>query len=99
MNKNLIITLTAVSCVIAAIILTKKSEDKDEFSAWKKKFPGDWDVREDAYRKLIFFSNLDKINKHNADKTHTYKMGISQFTAYTDSEFTLTYLSPKVYDP
>ena len=26
-------------------------------------------------------------------------MGITQFTAYTDAEFALTYLSPKVYDP
>ena len=26
-------------------------------------------------------------------------MGITQFTAHTDTEFALTYLSPKVYDP
>jgi len=48
---------------------------------------------------MIFFKNLEKINKHNADNTQTYKMGLTQFAVYTDAEFKLLFLTPKVYDP
>ena len=32
--------------------------------------------------------------KHNADNTQTYKMGINQFSIYTDSEFANLFLTP-----
>jgi len=35
----------------------------------------------------VFASNLDAINKHNSDATHTYKMGTNQFTHLTFDEF------------
>jgi hypothetical protein len=35
------------------------------------------------------------INKHNADSSQTYKMGINQFTVLTQEEFVNIYLDPK----
>ena len=37
--------------------------------------------------------NLDLIEKHNKDQSQTYKMGINQFSALTDSEFQQIYLN------
>jgi len=37
-----------------------------------------------------------KIEKHNADRTQTYKMGVNQFTDLTDSEFATKYLTLKI---
>lgn len=31
--------------------------------------------------------NLDKIEKHNSDKTQTYTMGVTQFADMTTEEF------------
>jgi C1A family cysteine protease len=42
---------------------------------------------EKAYRERVFLENLAKIELHNSEKTHTYKMGVNQFTAMTDDEF------------
>jgi cathepsin L len=42
---------------------------------------------------------LQKINKHNAENKHTYKMGLTQFAALTDAEFATLYLTPKPYNP
>lgn len=45
------------------------------------------DGAEYVHRLQIFANNLDMINKHNADKTQTYKMGVNQFTHLTYDEF------------
>lgn len=37
------------------------------------------------------------MNKHNADPTQTYKMGINQFSAMTDAEFASIYLDFESY--
>jgi len=42
---------------------------------------------EEAYRERVFLENLAKIELHNAQSHHTYKMGINQFTGITDEEF------------
>lgn len=99
MSKNLIIGLAVAACVISAVILSQKVEQKDEYTQWKGKFATAWGAEEEAYRRLIFYKNLNKINKHNADSTQTYKMGLTQFAAYTDAEFATLFLTPKVYDP
>lgn len=35
----------------------------------------------------MFKANLEKIMKHNADKSQTYTMGINQFADLTAEEF------------
>ena len=45
------------------------------------------DGKEFIKRLEIFASNIDLIEKHNADKTQTYQMGVNQFTHLTFDEF------------
>ena len=37
------------------------------------------------------------MNEHNADPFQTYKMGLNQFSAFTDKEFVETYLDTHSY--
>ena len=50
------------------------------------------DRDEAPYRLLIFEKNLRKIQLHNSDTKSTYKMGINQFSIYTDEEFVARFL-------
>jgi cathepsin L len=45
------------------------------------------DGAEFIHRLEIFASNLDQIEKHNADKTQTYQLGVNQYTHLTFDEF------------
>lgn len=40
--------------------------------------------------------NLAKIEAHNADKTQTFTMGVTQFSDLTQEEFETQYLTLKV---
>jgi cathepsin L len=100
MSKNLLIGLAIAAVVISTALLTQQtSENQDEFTMWKSKFQNNWSQSEDTYRRIIFLKNLERINKHNADSTQTYKMGLTQFAALTDAEFSTLHLTPKPYNP
>lgn len=75
--------IVVVSAASFAFFESSK-EKKVSFEEWKSRFGVTFEKSEEEYRKLIFERNLEKINKHNADTTQTYKMGINQFTAYND---------------
>ena len=42
--------------------------------------------------------NLARITKHNDDPSNTYKMGVNQFTIYTEEEFQERFLEVRVKD-
>jgi len=50
----------------------------------EKRFRYPFEAGEEAYRRLIFERNVKAIEAHNAVSTHTYKMGITQFSIYTE---------------
>lgn len=94
MNKSL--TLIALAALIAGAVYISTQTNKDSaFDEWKSQYGANWAPSEEEYRRVVFQRNVDKINKHNSDKTQTYKMGINQFTAMTQEEFVNTYLDPK----
>jgi len=94
MNKSL--TLIAVTALIAgAVLLSTQTNKSTAFEEWKSKYGANWAQGEEEYRRVIFERNVEQINKHNADPSQTYKMGVNQFTAMTDAEFFNTYLDPK----
>ena len=53
-------------------------------------------VGEESYRKSVFLMNLAKIKVHNADKTQTHKLGVTQFSDLTHEEFVSQYLTLKI---
>ena len=83
MNKGLAFaTLLALAAI--SIVYVENSGEVDHFNQWKKDFGQQFEADEEAYRRLIFQRNLKKIEAHNADSTQTFKMGITQFTIFTE---------------
>lgn len=48
-----------------------------------------------AYRSAIFAENLLRIERHNANPSHSWKMGVNQFADLTQEEFIATYLGER----
>lgn len=83
MNKGIAFaTLLALAAI--SIVYVEKSGEVDHFEQWKKDFGQQFEADEESYRRLIFQRNLNKIETHNADETQSYKMGITQFTIFTE---------------
>jgi C1A family cysteine protease len=93
MRKELLVAALATVAIIA-IYQGTQAEKGDAFGEWKGQFGANWAPEEEAYRRLIFERNVLKIEKHNSDNTQTYKMGINQFTIYSDEEFAKLFLTP-----
>lgn len=95
MGKQLLIA-SLVSIAILAVYYSANESKVDAFAEWKSQYGTHWAPEEEAYRRLIFEKNLVLINKHNADHTQTYKMGVNQFTIYSTEEFATRFLTPMI---
>jgi C1A family cysteine protease len=93
MQKQLLVA-SLISLAILAVYYTSAETKVDAFAEWKGQFGVNWAPEEEAYRRLIFEKNLVLINKHNADASQTYKMGVNQFTIFTTEEFSTRFLTP-----
>jgi cathepsin L len=93
MGKQLLIA-SLISIAILAVYYTSNDTKIDAFEEWKGQYGINWAPEEEAYRRLIFEKNLVLINKHNADHTQTYKMGVNQFSIFTTEEFATRFLTP-----
>lgn len=93
MNQKVLVSVLAI--LAAAALLYSSSSSHDEYLEWKKRFGYTWNEEEDAFRRLIYQRNLEIIQQHNKDSSQTYQMGVNQFTALTDMEFIMTYLTPR----
>jgi hypothetical protein len=93
MRKEILVA-SLVSLALLAVYYTANTQKTDAFEEWKGKFGINWAPEEEAYRRLIFEKNLINIERHNADSTNTYKMGVNQFSIYTTEEFASKYLTP-----
>jgi cathepsin L len=82
-----------VSIAVLVAFYSANETKSDSFEEWKGKFGVSWAPEEEAYRRLIFEKNLVLINKHNADASQSYKMGVNQFTIYTTEEFAIRFLN------
>lgn len=82
MRKDFLLAVVATLAIIAAFHYTQ-SNKVDAFQEWKGQYGVTWTPSEESYRRLIFERNLLSIEKHNSDDTQTYKVGINQFTIYT----------------
>ena len=90
--RGLLIALLAATLLLALHETT--GENYAEFEQWKERFEGNFkNEAEEYYRRSIFYRNLDAIHQHNSNPANTYKMGVNQFTIYTQEEFTQRFLS------
>lgn len=72
-----------VAIIAGAFLYENQANTNSAFEQWKAEYGVNWSAEEDLYRRNIFEQNVVAIEKHNADHTQTYKMGINQFTPYT----------------
>lgn len=94
MNKTYL-AIALIALAATAAYLAGQESKNSAFETWKQTYGAKYDSPvEEHYRRIIFERNVEIIEKHNADSTQTYKMGINQFTALTDEEFVTIYLTP-----
>ncbi len=93
------VVFLVVAAAVAGLAGRKYEQERllKEFQQWKREFGVEYDGVEDQYRLLIFLKNLEKVEKHNADPTQTYQLGINQFAAITTEQFSMKYLNPIPY--
>ena len=81
MHKSYLIA--AVFAIIGVLILYDPQEFQPEvnsFEQFKSEYHKYYARKgEEEYRKVIFMKNLAKFEEHNANPTHTYRLGVNQF--------------------
>jgi len=92
MSTKTIVAALAALTLLAVFFSTHEHTKTDAFQEWKAQYGVNWAPEEDAYRRVIFMKNLQAIEKHNADLSQTYQMGVNQFTIYSQQEFALLFL-------
>ncbi|XP_007243645.3 pro-cathepsin H isoform X3 [Astyanax mexicanus] len=93
MKTAALITATAclavLYCVCASPILTE--EDEFAFKTWMSEHNKKYSPDEYYQRLQIFTENKRRIDHHNAG-SHTFRMGLNQFSDMTFAEFKKHYL-------
>lgn len=96
MNKSyLTIALLLVAAAVLYSLEPAQSKDADslKYIGFLREFGKPVPKGEEfAYRSAIFAENLLRIERHNADLSHSWKMGVNQFADLTQEEFIATYL-------
>lgn len=64
-----------------------------DFEEWKKVHGIHYCTAENFFREAVFYSNVQKVQEHNANPSRTYDMGINHLSALTQEEFVRTYLT------
>lgn len=95
MNKYSTIVLLAIAATAVYLLTPTQDSPNMEFGDWVNQFSHMVQIKpeEMIYRAKIFEKNVKEINEHNSIEGKTYKLGINQFTAYTQQEFEAMYLS------
>lgn len=92
--------LLCISCASAASAPPKWHELSENYShdEYMGHFGKSYKLQELAKRRALFHTNLRSILQHNADKRHSYKMGVNQFTDWSSQEFQrLNGLTPHIH--
>lgn len=98
MNKTIAIALLLLATTFLLYSnMQSSSSDNDLFEQWKKSHSYTFQSQADEfYRRSIFEKNVAKIKAHNSDPSSSYKMGINQFSIYTEMEFRERFLGLKI---
>jgi len=84
MNR-VILVFVAVTAALLLIHEVANMSQSSDFEQWKLKYQPEFkNAGEEFYRKMIFETNLEKIQQHNTNTQSNYKMGPNQFTIYTE---------------
>lgn len=102
MKTQYLVAILAAFLAAAALYNMEASTSSNNllpaFHEFKKTYNREYTTEESMYRYSIFAANVEKINKHNADKTQTYEMEVNQFADLTQEEFVEKYLMMDLSD-
>ncbi len=101
--NNKVLILSAIALTGALLLLgsqskitqsvTSNSFAVDSFSSFRETFAKKYSTPEEMeYRFTVFASNLEAIERHNADNKSSYTLGVNQYTDLTFEEFKAKYL-------
>ena len=97
MQKTGFIVMLALAATAAFVLLSAEQERTTEqlFNEWRQEHGLMLDLSEQdqLYRLKVFEKNLQLISEHNAKPGQSYKMGVNQFTAFTQEEFESAFLT------
>lgn len=80
MNKALISFLFVITCLVVGLFHGSSDQMESVYTNWKNDFGINFSDNEDVFRKITFMRNYELIQKHNADPSQTYTMGLNQFS-------------------
>lgn len=87
--------LAAVAIVFAALRIAS-SNHHVTFEQWKAEHGRTYSSTfEEAYREMVWTTKLAAAEAHNSNSSHTYKMGLNQFSDLTREEYIHQYLTLK----
>jgi C1A family cysteine protease len=94
MNKNyVILALLLTAATVLYNIQSTVDNQSTQYMAYLRKFNKPIPSQSELiYRSRLFADFVAMMEKHNADSTQTYKMGINQFSDLTKEEFMGLYL-------
>jgi C1A family cysteine protease len=82
-----VILITMISLLIAPSLATKLDYQFASFADYHRAYNKEYkDLEEHEMREKIFYANLEKIRKINADPRNTWKAGINHMTDRTEEE-------------
>jgi C1A family cysteine protease len=83
----------ALFAILALAAAYPESEYKNSFGAWRAAYNKTYGSEVEANLRFeIYKDNMDKVMKHNADKSQTWAMALNQFADMTQHEFAATML-------
>lgn len=92
-SKQIALLLAVITAASVLFTQVDRTSAVSDFEAWKSHHGIKYESAfENAYREKVFLENKVKVELHNADKFKTYEMGINQFSALTQEEFSQQFL-------
>ena len=94
MNKSyLAIALLFAAAAVLYTLEPSTNSQTSQYLAYLKKFSKPIPNAEQlVYRSSLYAEYIVKMEKHNADPTQTWQIGVNQFSDLTKEEFMSTYL-------
>ncbi|KAL4459369.1 hypothetical protein ABPG74_017982 [Tetrahymena malaccensis] len=90
MNSKIIFT-TLVALLVCSSIAQEDNpqvEALTHYNEWRKNNPRVYiNDAEKQFRQTMFLENFQKIQDHNSNPSHTYQLGLNQFSDMTQEEF------------
>ena len=95
--KNWQVAAIAIVSLTAVALMEYPTAPKSEYQLWKQEYGVKFAPEHEGFRQILFFESQRAVQRHNADPSKSYKLGINQFSHLSDQEFAPRYMSYSYY--